>query len=65
MEFNKPVTDRFRADNARHYLSIMSRITPSPDWFVGIDRLDLCNTTSCTWKTNFTVELTPIDAGEW
>lgn len=63
MEFNKPVTDRFRADNARHYLSIMSRITPSPDWFVGIDRLDLCNTTSCTWKTNFTVELTPIDAG--
>ncbi|XP_028409213.1 spondin-1-like [Dendronephthya gigantea] len=60
---NKPYTDRFRADKYNHYLSMISKISPSPDWFVGIDRLDLCNASDCSWKDNITVQLRPMDAG--
>lgn len=60
---NKPYSDRFRADKYNHYLSMISKISPSPDWFVGIDRLDLCNASDCRWKDNITVQLRPMDAG--
>lgn len=62
-KINKPISDRFRADKHNHYLSMISKIKPSPDWFVGIDRFDLCNASTCKWKTNITIQLTPYDAG--
>ena len=64
MKANKPISDRFRADRSRHYLSMISKITPSPDWFVGVDRFDLCNATDCSWKNNITFQLGPMDAGK-
>ena len=63
MKTNKPISDRFRADKYNHYLSIISKIKPSPDWFVGVDRFDLCNASDCSWKNNITIQLGPIDAG--
>lgn len=47
---------------ARHsYLSFIIRIVPSPDWFVGLDSLNLCEGTQ--WKNNITIDLYPYDAG--
>ncbi|MEQ2165373.1 hypothetical protein GOODEAATRI_016135 [Goodea atripinnis] len=47
---------------ARHsYLSFIVRIVPSPDWFVGADRVDLCD--GDHWKEKVTLELFPYDAG--
>lgn len=63
MKSNKPFTDRFRADKHHHYLSMISKIKPSPDWFVGVDRFNLCNDSDCSWKNNITIQLGPIDAG--
>ncbi|XP_053179787.1 spondin-2b [Scomber japonicus] len=47
---------------ARHsYLSFIVRIVPSPDWFVGVDGVDLCE--GDHWKESVTLELFPYDAG--
>ncbi|TRY98493.1 hypothetical protein DNTS_014631 [Danionella cerebrum] len=47
---------------ARHsLLSFIVRIVPSPDWFVGIDSLNLCE--GSHWKENVSLELYPYDAG--
>ncbi|KAJ3587689.1 hypothetical protein NHX12_011286 [Muraenolepis orangiensis] len=43
------------------YLSLMVRIVPSPDWFVGVDSLDLCE--GDQWRENVSMELYPYDAG--
>lgn len=39
----------------------MSRIVPSPDWFIGIDGFDLC--VDGNWVDSITIEADPIDAG--
>ncbi|XP_053243758.1 spondin-2-like [Podarcis raffonei] len=46
----------------RHPLvSIAVRIVPSPDWFVGIDSLNLCEKDH--WKQKVSLDLFPYDAG--
>ena len=43
-------------------VSIITMLAPSPDWFVGIDSLDMCN--SGTWRESMNVTmLPPWDAG--
>lgn len=42
-------------------VSIISRIVPSPDWFVGVDSFDLCS--DGKWLDTVTLDLDPIDAG--
>ncbi|BFZ01689.1 hypothetical protein BsWGS_04728 [Bradybaena similaris] len=42
-------------------LSFMMKIIPSPDWFVGVNSLDLC--AHGRWKNKVHVDLTPFDAG--
>lgn len=39
----------------------MVKMIPSPDWFVGIDSLDLCE--GGQWKQEVTLDLHPYDAG--
>ncbi|XP_030622591.1 spondin-2b [Chanos chanos] len=47
---------------ARHsFLSFIVRIVPSPDWFVGVDSLNLCEGEN--WKESVTLDLYPYDAG--
>ncbi|XP_069051644.1 spondin-2a [Lepisosteus oculatus] len=42
-------------------LSLLVKIIPSPDWFVGVDSLDLCE--GGQWKQDVTLNLYPYDAG--
>lgn len=42
-------------------MSFVVRIVPSPDWFVGVDSLDLCDGGS--WREQVAVDLHPYDAG--
>ncbi|XP_077433369.1 spondin-2a isoform X2 [Vanacampus margaritifer] len=42
-------------------LSLMVKIIPSPDWFVGVDSLNLCE--GSHWKQDVTIDLQPYDAG--
>lgn len=42
-------------------LSFIVRLIPSPDWFVGVDTVDLCD--GDHWKDNVSLELFPYDAG--
>ncbi|VVD03423.1 unnamed protein product [Leptidea sinapis] len=38
----------FRVDAKHHLVSLASKLAPSPDWFVGVSALELCNS-NCTW----------------
>lgn len=42
-------------------VSFVVRIVPSPDWFVGVDSLDLCE--GGRWKEQVVLDLYPHDAG--
>ncbi|XP_015119117.1 uncharacterized protein LOC107042558 [Diachasma alloeum] len=48
-------------DSNHTLVSIVSRITPSPDWFIGVDSFQLC--IDGDWIDTVTVELDPLDAG--
>jgi hypothetical protein len=48
-------------DGTHSLVSLVSMIAPSPDWFVGVHDLDLCNGT--TWIKSVTRDLFPYDAG--
>ena len=43
-------------------VSLISRIAPSPDWFVGVDSFDLCANDG-KWMENVVKDLLPWDAG--
>ncbi|XP_068617230.1 spondin-1-like [Battus philenor] len=42
-------------------VSMICRIIPSPDWFIGLDSLDLCIDSS--WIDQLVLDLEPLDAG--
>ncbi|XP_011336912.1 uncharacterized protein LOC105279061 isoform X2 [Ooceraea biroi] len=48
-------------DSNHTLISIMARINPSPDWFVGVDSFQLC--VDGNWVDTVTVELDPFDGG--
>lgn len=51
----------FTADTEFPLLSLATMLGPSPDWFVGVDRLSLRDETG--WIDHFQMELYPYDAG--
>jgi len=57
------VRAKFQVDKYRHFFSAMSRVSPSPDWNVGVDSLDLCDHSKCTWRKKIELNLDPWDAG--
>ena len=44
-------------------VSFISMIAPSPDWFIGVHDIDLCNTTTGEWVDSVVRNLFPYDAG--
>lgn len=52
----------FRVDSENHLVSFVSTLSPSPDWFVGVTALELCQA-DCTWLESKVVDLYPWDAG--
>ncbi|GIX74090.1 spondin-2 [Caerostris extrusa] len=66
--FAPPVTQgvgttetQFFADAAHSKVSVICRIIPSPDWFIGVDSFDLCRGNK--WVDSITLDLDPIDGG--
>lgn len=51
----------FSANTTFSHLSITSMVAPSPDWFVGINSLDLYENDQ--WKDNIVINLKVYDAG--
>ncbi|XP_017476627.1 PREDICTED: uncharacterized protein LOC108366675, partial [Rhagoletis zephyria] len=68
-EFNIPAVltgdgrqeTKFFVDSNHSLLSLMTRIVPSPDWFIGVDSFQLC--VGGSWIDTVTVEMDPLDAG--
>ncbi len=54
-------TLRFTADRKFHYITIISMLAPSPDWFVGISGMNLFENDD--WIIEKTVDLYVYDAG--
>ncbi|XP_066589883.1 spondin-1 isoform X2 [Prorops nasuta] len=52
----------FRVDRRHHLMSVVSKIAPSPDWFVGVSGLELC-LVNCSWIEHKELNLYPYDAG--
>ena len=44
-------------------VSFIRMIAPSPDWFIGVHDVDLCNTTTGEWVDSVVRNLFPYDAG--
>lgn len=52
----------FRVDRKHPLLSVASMLGPSPDWVVGVSKLNLCEK-NCTWKKSMVINLYPWDSG--
>ncbi|XP_076619199.1 extracellular matrix protein f-spondin [Colletes latitarsis] len=59
---NTNTTTSFRVDKKHPMLSVASMLGPSPDWVVGVSKLNLCRK-DCTWTKSEIIDLYPWDAG--
>ncbi|XP_068619926.1 spondin-2-like [Battus philenor] len=60
-EMFEPSHALFRADSTHHMFSIAVAMKPSPDWFLGASRFELC--TPFGWLKEHEMPLYPWDAG--
>ena len=51
----------FNIDNDYPFVSLISKIAPSPDWIIGINNLRLCR--GITWMKEYHTNLTAYDCG--
>ncbi|XP_023934506.2 spondin-2-like [Bicyclus anynana] len=58
---SEPSDSIFRVDRIHHMFSVVVAIKPSPDWFLGVTRFELC--TKLGWLEESTIPLYPWDAG--
>lgn len=56
------VSTTFKADSRRNLVSAVAKLYPSPDWNVGVDRINMCDG-NCTWRRTILKDLYPWDAG--
>ncbi|KAK0080598.1 hypothetical protein PV325_013676 [Microctonus aethiopoides] len=59
---NTNTSTNFRVDRKHPLLSVASMLGPSPDWVVGVSKLNLCEK-NCTWKKSMVINLYPWDSG--
>lgn len=59
---NGSTSAQFRVDKRNHLLSVVAKLAPSPDWIVGVSRLELC-TRNNKWNKSIELFLDPWDAG--
>ncbi|OXU19347.1 hypothetical protein TSAR_016796 [Trichomalopsis sarcophagae] len=59
---NSNTSGNFKVDRKHPLLSVASMLGPSPDWVVGVSKLNLCQR-DCTWIKGMTIDLYPWDAG--
>ncbi|XP_072939186.1 spondin-2-like [Epargyreus clarus] len=53
----------FRTSREHHRVSLVTAILPSPDWFLGVSNMELCEISTNRWVSNLTFNLYPLDAG--
>lgn len=53
----------FRANKEKHLISLVTSLLPSPDWFLGVYNLELCDSKNNSWAENIILNLYPLDAG--
>ena len=59
---NLTLTD-IHVDQDRSLVSLITMIFPSPDWFLGISNVDMCNPVTGKWREEYTRDLFPYDSG--
>jgi hypothetical protein len=52
-----------KVDSGHPYMSSVTMIAPSPDWFSGFNAIDLRNIKTGTWYRSISMETFPWDAG--
>ncbi|MEM7194142.1 MAG: spondin domain-containing protein [Pseudomonadota bacterium] len=57
----RSTTIRFTAEIDKPFITLISMVAPSPDWFVGISDLSLRQ--NGQWRENILINLRPYDAG--
>ncbi|XP_072938962.1 spondin-1-like isoform X2 [Epargyreus clarus] len=60
-KMGKPTYAFFRADKTNHLFTVAVALDPSPDWFLGVTRYELCQDN--TWLAERELRLYPWDAG--
>lgn len=55
------VDSHFFVDGNHSRASLIAKIVPSPDWFVGVDSFELCE--DGNWVDNVKIQVDPLDAG--
>ena len=50
-------------DQYRSMVSLITMIFPSPDWFLGISNVDMCNPMTGEWREEYSRYLLPYDSG--
>lgn len=58
---SEPSHSLFRVDRKHHLFSVLIAMKPSPDWFLGVSRFELCTHTG--WLEDKEIPLYPWDAG--
>ncbi|OWR40793.1 f-spondin [Danaus plexippus plexippus] len=61
-KMGNPTYAFFRTDRVNHLFTVAVGFQPSPDWFLGVTRFELCQQNN-TWMTERTLNLYPWDAG--
>ncbi|KAJ8730584.1 hypothetical protein PYW08_001997 [Mythimna loreyi] len=60
---NMKTVSTFRTSRKHHMVSLATAILPSPDWFLGVANLELCDAKTHKWAESVTFNLYPMDAG--
>ncbi|XP_050668698.1 spondin-1-like [Leptidea sinapis] len=60
---NMATVATFRVTKVHHLVSLVTAILPSPDWFLGVSNMELCDAITNRWAPNLTLNLYPLDAG--
>ncbi len=50
-------------DEDRSLVSVITMVFPSPDWFLGISNVDMCNPVTGEWREEYNRDLLPYDSG--
>ncbi|CAH2076961.1 unnamed protein product, partial [Iphiclides podalirius] len=61
-KMNSPTYSFVRTDKTNHLVSVAVGLHPSPDWFLGVTRFELCQEDN-TWLPERELNLYPWDAG--
>jgi len=59
MKFNNPL----KMTSENRYVSVITKMAPSPDWFSGFHDFNAVNENAQTWYKEFTIQTYPYDAG--